>query len=113
MGAEGGAISVETLLQNVGDLLQEQKPVSYKWLAREYCLPANYAKQLLFRFAKEHAASIQAIYAVGGMLKSPAQDDNGQQLQQRQHVVRLVPASQLEACCEQLLQDTITKHVHR
>lgn len=108
------------LLQTIGDLLQEAKPVSYKWLAREYALPANYAKQLLFRFAQERGGSVLALYAVSGAPK--ASDDSSSSgngdagaatASQPPHVVRLVPAAQLEACCKQLQQDTLSVHVHR
>lgn len=102
------------LLQTIGDLLQEAKPVSYKWLAREYALPANYAKQLLFRFAQERGGSVLALYAVAGAPKAAGGDDAGAVTAiQPSHVVRLVPAAQLEACCKQLQQHTLSVHVHR
>jgi hypothetical protein len=116
MAADAAAAAAAAVLQNIGDLLQEQKPVSYKWLAREYALPANYAKQLLFRFAQEHqggAAAVTAVYTVSGVLKPAAAGGGGDQQEQEQHIVRLVPAAQLDACCEQLRQETITMHVHR
>lgn len=93
------------MLQNLSDHIQEHKAVTYKWFAREYSLPANYAKQLLFRFAEEQGSRIRAVYAVSGFSKA----DAGLQ----QHVVRLVPAMELEACCGQLQEGTISVHIHR
>lgn len=97
---------MQTLLQNLSDhIIQEHKAVTYKWFAREYALPANYAKQLLFRFVEEQGSKIRAVYAVSGRCKADAD--------QQQHVVRLVPATQLEACCGELQEGTITVHIHR
>lgn len=111
---------VQGLLQNLADHIQEQKTVTYKWLAREYSLPANYAKQLLFRFAQEQGSRIRAVYAVSGLLVQQQQQDEkeavadgaGQQ-QPQQHVVKLVPSSELDACCGQLQDGSISLHIHR
>jgi hypothetical protein len=106
MGEGGGdVLPVQTLLQNLQDHVQEHKAVTYKWFAREYSLPANYAKQLLFRFVEEQGSKIRAVYAVSGRCKT---DDD-----QQQHVVRLVPSAQLEACCGELQEGTVTVHIHR
>lgn len=98
-------LPVQTLLQNLQDHVQEHKAVTYKWFVREYSLPANYAKQLLFRFVEEQGSKIRAVYAVSGRCKT---DDD-----QQQHVVRLVPSAQLEACCGELQEGTVTVHIHR
>ena len=94
-----------SLLQNLSDHVQEHKAVTYKWFAREYSLPANYAKQLLFRFVKEQGSKIRAVYMVSGISK--ADDASGQ------HIMRLVPGSDLEACCNTLQEGTISVHIHR
>lgn len=94
------------LLANLAEHIQEHKAVTYKWLAREYSLPANYAKQLLFRFVEEQGSKIRAVYAVSGCCQG---DEGGQQ----QRVVRLVPSAQLQACCGQLQEGTMSVHIHR
>jgi hypothetical protein len=101
----GDGTSVQTLLQNLSEHIQEHKAVTYKWFAREYSLPANYAKQLLFRFVEEQGSKIRAVYAVSGCSKA----DNDQQ----QHIVRLVDSSQLESCRGELQEGTISMHIHR
>lgn len=84
--------------------------MTYKWFAREYSLPTNYAKQLLFRFAEEQGSKIRAVYMVSGLSKGAG---GVQEQQQQQHVVRLVPAAALPTCCDQLQEGTISVHVHR
>lgn len=101
----GDGTSVQSLLQNLSEHIQEHKAVTYKWFAREYSLPANYAKQLLFRFVEEQGSKIRAVYAVSGCAKA----DNDQQ----QHIVRLVDSSQLESCRGDLQEGTISMHIHR
>lgn len=101
-----GSPPVQALLQNLSEHIQEHKAVTYKWFAREYSLPANYAKQLLFRFVKEQGSKIRAVYAVSGFCKEA-------DAQHQQHIVRLVPSTQLEDCCGQLQEGTISVHIHR
>ena len=60
--------------------------VSYKWLAREYELPVNLAKQLLFRFADEHRRKVNITYLLAGWTKEPS----------RQHTFQLVDGSRLQ-----------------
>lgn len=100
-----GTATVQDLLQNLSLHVQENKPVTYKWLAREYSLPSNYAKQLLFRYVQEHGSSVSAMYAVSGLLKAT----HGS----AQHVFRLVPSSEVQTCRDQLQEGTISLHIHR
>jgi hypothetical protein len=100
-----GMAPAQSLLQNLSEHIQEHKAVTYKWFAREYSLPANYAKQLLFRFVEEQGSKIWAVYAVSGFTK----ETDGQ----KHHIVRLVPSAQLEDCCGQLQEGTISIHIHR
>ena len=60
--------------------------VSYKWLAREYELPVNLAKQLLFQFAEEHRGKVNVSYLLAGWTKEPS----------RQHTFQLVDGSRLQ-----------------
>ena len=60
--------------------------VSYKWLAREYELPVNLAKQLLFQFANEHRGKVNITYLLAGWTKEPS----------RQHTFQLVDGSRLQ-----------------
>jgi hypothetical protein len=100
-----GMAPAQSLIQNLADHIQEHKAVTYKWFAREYSLPANYAKQLLFRFVEEQGSKIRAVYAVSGFTK----EADGQ----KHHIVRLVPSAQLKDCCGQLQDGTISVHIHR
>jgi DNA polymerase subunit Cdc27 len=61
--------------------------VSYKWVARQYDIPANYAKQLLFKLAESQRGKMQATYLLAGW----QQDGQGGRL----HTVQLVDASLL------------------
>lgn len=95
--------SVQSLLQDLGTIVGEElKVVSYKWLARQYSLPANYAKQLLFKFVEQQAGKAKAVYLVSGYLK---EDES-------KHVIRLVDASDLAKYREQFAVQT-SIHVHR
>jgi hypothetical protein len=66
--------------------------VSYKWLAREFSLPATLAKQLLFVYLEEAAGGAAATYLVAGWEAGASGDATT-----RQHIVRLVPATRLDA----------------
>jgi len=96
--------SANSLLQDLHSLVTEElKVVSYKWLARQYAIPSNYAKQVLFQFAEQNASKVKTVYLVSGVLKS---DSNGA------HVVRLVDAKDLAACTSDFATRT-SIHVHR
>lgn len=92
-----------SLLQDLQSLVSEElKVVSYKWLARQYSVPANYAKQLLFKFAEQQGSKVKAVYLVSGHLK---EDES-------KHVVRLVDAADLATCRDHFTAQT-SIHVHR
>lgn len=95
--------STDSLLADLASLVNEElKIVSYKWLARQYALPSNYAKQVLFKFAEQQGPKVKAVYAVAGVLKGDA----------AAHVVRLVDAAELSAATSELAVAT-SIHVHR
>ena len=95
--------NAESLLQDLQSIVGEElKVVSYKWLARQYSLPSNYAKQLLFKFAEQQGSKVRTVYLVSGCLKED----------ETKHVVRLVDASELAACRDQFATQT-SIHVHR
>lgn len=52
--------------------------MSFKWLARQYDLSADLAKQLLFSFVEQHGPKVSAIYLLAGWTK------------QGSHIVQLV-----------------------
>lgn len=61
--------------------------VSYKWVAREFDIPANYAKQLLFKLVESQRNKCHATYLLSGWV------EDGEGI--RQHVVQVVDASVL------------------
>lgn len=96
-------VDAESLLSDLKAIVHDElKIVSYKWLARQYSVPSNFAKQILFKFVETEGANVKAVYLVSGFLK----EDN------TQHVVRLVDAADLASCCSKLETQT-SIHVYR
>ena len=60
--------------------------VTYKWLARQYGISANLAKQVLFAFFEAHRDAVAAMYLLAGWTKGTDPP---------QHVVSLVNSAQL------------------
>lgn len=98
-----GYTTTTSLLHDLQSIVGEElKIVSYKWLARQYTISANYAKQTLFKFVEQQGSKVKAVYLVSGYLK---EDES-------KHVVRLVDAANLAACRDQFTHVT-SIHVHR
>jgi hypothetical protein len=96
-------VDADSLLSDLKAIVHDElKIVSYKWLARQYSIPSNFAKQILFKFAEGEGAKVKAVYLVSGYLKEDS----------TQHVVRLVDASDLAGCCSKLETQT-SIHVYR
>eukprot|EP00798_Chlamydomonas_sp_ICE-L_P032128 gene32128-16651_t len=94
-------IAPGTILEELFALVtQELKVVSYKWLARNYAIPANRAKQILFKFAEQQRDKVKTTYLVSGWEKET-----------NQHVFNVLDSAKLHAAREQL--DPITSmHVY-
>jgi hypothetical protein len=96
-------VDAESLLSDLKAIVHDElKIVSYKWLARQYSVPSNFAKQILFKFVEGEGAKVKAVYLVSGY---PKEDST-------QHVVRLVDAADLASCCSKLETQT-SIHVYR
>jgi hypothetical protein len=96
-------VDAESLLIDLKAIVHDElKIVSYKWLARQYSIPSNFAKQILFKFVEAEGTNVKPVYLVSGFLK----EDN------TQHVVRLVDAADLASCCSKLETQT-SIHVYR
>eukprot|EP00884_Botryococcus_braunii_P011361 jgi/Botrbrau1/20225/Bobra.31_1s0022.1 len=81
-------IDHEKILREITLLVTEDlKMVSYKWVARNYDIPANLAKQLLFKLVESQRGKLQATYLLAGWTEG-AQGS-------RQHTVQVVDASVL------------------
>ena len=76
--------------------------VSYKWLAREFSLPATLAKQLLFAYLEQAKDGAAATYLVAGWEK---------EAKPASHVVRLVPGTRL-ADARAALDPVTSVHVY-
>ncbi|KAF6258865.1 hypothetical protein COO60DRAFT_1075594 [Scenedesmus sp. NREL 46B-D3] len=94
--------TAEGLLDELHSLVQEElKVVSYKWLARQYQMPSNHAKQVLHQYMQQHGTQAKAIFLVAGHLKGDPTC----------LVTRLVGANSLTACLEDFaVQPSV--HVH-
>ncbi|KAG2238070.1 hypothetical protein INT48_002637 [Thamnidium elegans] len=66
-------------------VVQENRPVTYKALARSLGIHVNTAKQALFEFSQENESTVYAIYCV-----------TGQTLSNDQFTIKLVKASDVE-----------------
>uniref|UniRef100_A0A383WDL1 DNA polymerase delta subunit 3 n=1 Tax=Tetradesmus obliquus TaxID=3088 RepID=A0A383WDL1_TETOB len=90
------------LLEELHSLVQEElKVVSYKWLARQYQIPSNHAKQVLRQYLQQHGSQAKAIFLVAGQLQA---DPNCL-------VTRLVDSAHLTACLEDFAGQP-SVHVH-
>lgn len=96
-------MDAESLLTDLKSLVEEElKIVSYKWLARQYSIPSNYAKQILFKFTEAEGSKVKAVYLVSGY---PKEDET-------RHEVQLVDAADLSKALGKLSIHT-SIHVHR
>jgi DNA polymerase subunit Cdc27 len=100
--------SLDELLRQLSEAVcDELKIITYKWFARTHDLPANYAKQVLFRFVEEQQERVRAVYMIAGTL--PAGADEGADARS---VVRLVDAQELSRA-RSALHTVTSLHVHR
>lgn len=64
---------IETLgiLDEIQALVSDElQVVSYKWLSRNYLVPANTAKRLLQEFVEKNGSQLEVIYSLSGWLKN-------------------------------------------
>eukprot|EP00698_Gefionella_okellyi_P016474 TRINITY_DN4716_c0_g1_i1.p1 TRINITY_DN4716_c0_g1~~TRINITY_DN4716_c0_g1_i1.p1 ORF type:complete len:321 (+),score=90.47 TRINITY_DN4716_c0_g1_i1:55-1017(+) len=92
-----------TQLEDLQDWVCDQgKIISYRWLAAQFEMSANQAKQLLEVFYQKFKKSISASYFVSGFQTA----DDGE----KRHVIRVVPDNQLEAWKANLVE-VLSSHV--
>eukprot|EP00198_Chlamydomonas_reinhardtii_P003874 XP_001693210.1 predicted protein [Chlamydomonas reinhardtii] len=82
--------SAEILQELQGLVHDELKVLSYKWVARQYSIPANRAKRVLFQFAEQQRDKVRTVYLVSGWTQHDPPS----------HVHQLVEAGQLQVCRE-------------
>ena len=59
--------------------------VSFKWLARQFSIPANVAKKILSEFLEKHQGKVSATYLISGWTKGP----------EPEHTIQLVDSESL------------------
>ncbi|KAK3276456.1 hypothetical protein CYMTET_15473, partial [Cymbomonas tetramitiformis] len=76
-------------LERLDELVSEElKVISYKWASREFALPSNLAKQLLFQYASEKGKGVQAVYLLSGWTKGEAP----------RHTIQLIRDNKVDEC---------------
>ncbi|CAD7700870.1 unnamed protein product, partial [Ostreobium quekettii] len=97
MAASDLAVVLERLESIVGE---ECRVVTYKWLARNFCVSADFAKRALYVFWERYREKSSAVYYISGRRKG-----DGQQ------VVQLVPEAALEGQMREL-DPVLSVHIH-
>jgi len=89
---------------------EEGKTVTYKWVAREFDVPVNHAKRLLFAHASKNDSVLVATHVVSGWT-SVAGGDDGAGITRTQ-VVRLVEGAEALAAAKAALDEVTGEHVY-
>ena len=89
---------------------EEGKTVTYKWVAREFDVPVNHAKRLLFAHASKNDSVLVATHVVSGWT-SVAGGDDGASITRTQ-VVRLVEGAEALAAAKAALDEVTGEHVY-
>ncbi|CAL8470151.1 g9693 [Coccomyxa elongata] len=76
----------QKIFNDIQELVGEQlKVVSFKWLARQFSVPANTAKKVLSEFLEKNQGKVSATYLISGWTKGPDPE----------HSIQLVDAGSL------------------
>lgn len=85
--------ALDKILGELDVLVQEElRLVSYKWLARRFSIPSNYAKQVLFKYAESKRENVSTAYLVAGWSRQDG----------KEHLIQLVDGSNLPKLQQQL-----------
>ncbi|KDD72771.1 hypothetical protein H632_c2919p0, partial [Helicosporidium sp. ATCC 50920] len=88
----------KALEEEIGD---KSQVVTYKWLGRQYGIPYDMSKRLLYEFMTLHCQKVSATYLLSGWTPPPSS----------QHIIRVVPASDVNRQKEALAEVT-SLHVY-
>ena len=88
---------------------EEGKTVTYKWVAREFDVPVNHAKRLLFAHASKNDSVLVATHVVSGWTSTAGDDGAGVT---RTQVVRLVEGAEALAAAKAALDEVTGEHVY-
>jgi DNA polymerase delta subunit 3 len=89
---------------------EEGKTVTYKWVAREFDVPVNHAKRLLFAHASKNDSVLVATHVVSGWTSVADGDDEAGVT--RTQVVRLVEGAEALAAAKAALDEVTGEHVY-